>query len=559
MASLISLLLVVRAAFQVAGPRVVRRFIDEAVGGAPENVLYHTAVLFISVSAGAQVLRVLAAYWSEQVAWMAMNALRLDLTAHLLNLDAGFHKTRTPGELIERVDGDVNDLAGFLSSFAGQVLGSTCLLLGILASLFIENLVLGVAFALFSAGAVIVLGRVRRLAGPALRETREREALFDGFLGEVLTATEDIRSSGAVPYVRNRLIEHLRGWLPAAVRAEVWGNFVWAAALVVLAFGDALAYGLGGLIYHLGMAPIGTVYMVLAYVALLAQPLETIRTQLQSLQQADAGITRIRQLLTFRSPIVDGTAAIPAGALTVEFRDVCFAYDEEQERVLDRISFTLGAGRRLGVLGRTGSGKTTLARLLFRMYDPQAGGVILGGVPLTTARLASVRSRVGLVTQEVQLFQASLRDNLTFFDPRVPDSRLIEVLVELGLGPWFRRQAAGLDAPVSAASLSGGEAQLLALARAFLQDPGLVIIDEASSRLDPVTEGLLGGAIERLFDGRTAVIIAHRLATLETIDDLLILDDGRIVEHGAKGELAADPASHLNRLCRDGLREALDG
>lgn len=364
------LLLVVSTAFQVAGPRVVRRFIDEAVGGAPVNALYRAAALFIAVSGTGQVLRVLAAYWSEQVAWAATNALRMDLTAHLLSLDGGFHKTRTPGELIERVDGDVNDLAGFLSNFTGQLLGSALLLLGILGSLFAENVVLGAAFTLFSAGAVIVLGKVRRLAGPALRDTRERGARFYGFLGEVMTATEDIRSSGAVPYVRDRLIGHLRGWLPVAVRAEVWGNFVWTAALTVFAFGDALAYGLGGLLYHLGRAPIGTVYMVLAYTALLAQPLETIRSQLQNLQQADAGIARIGQLLAVRSRVAAGTAAVPAGALTVEFRDVCFGYDEGQERALERVSFSLAAGRRLGVLGRTGSGKTTLARLLFRMYDP---------------------------------------------------------------------------------------------------------------------------------------------------------------------------------------------
>ncbi len=552
------LLLVISTAFQVAGPRVVRGFIDAAVGGAPADSLHRLAALFIAVSGAAQVLRVLAAYWSEQVAWVATNALRLDLTAHLLSLDGGFHKTRTPGELIERVDGDVNDLAGFLSSFAGQLLGGALLLLGILVSLFVESPVLGTVFALFSAGAFAIFGAVRRLAGPALRETRERGARLYGFLGELMTATEDIRSSGAVQYVRGRLIGHLRGWLPVAVRAKVWENLVWTVALMIFAFGDALAYGLGGLLYRLGRAPIGTVYMVLAYTALLAQPLETIRSQLENLQQADAGIARIGQLLAVRSRVVDGTAAIPSGALTVDFRDVHFSYDEGQERALDRVSFSVAAGRRLAVLGRTGSGKTTLARLLFRMYDPQDGEVVVGQVPLTTVRLASLRSRVGLVTQEVQLFQASLRDNLTFFDPRVPDARLSEILDQLGLGPWLRRQPGGLDTPVSAAALSAGEAQLLALARVFLRDPGLVVLDEASSRLDPVTEELLGGAMKRLFEERTVIIIAHRLATVGLVDDVLILEGGRVIEHGARDELAADPASRFHHLRRAGLEEALD-
>ncbi len=161
------------------------------------------------------------------------------------------------------------------------------------------------------------------------------------------------------------------------------------------------------------------------------------------------------------------------------------------------------------------------------MYDRQAGEVVLGRVPLPAARLASLRLRVGLVTQEVQLFQGSLGDNQTFFGPRVPDARLIEVLAELGLGPWLRRQPGGLDTPVSAAALSAGEAQLLALARVFLRDPGLVILDEASSRLDPVAEELLNGAFKRLLNRRTAIIIAHRLATLEVMGRRCVQADGR--------------------------------
>jgi ABC-type multidrug transport system fused ATPase/permease subunit len=201
-------------------------------------------------------------------------------------------------------------------------------------------------------------------------------------------------------------------------------------------------------------------------------------------------------------------------------------------------------------LGRTGSGKTTIARLLFRWYDPQEGEVRLDGVDLRRAQIEPLRARIGLVTQDVQLFQASLRDNLSFFDPDVSDETLAATLEALGLAEWLARLPQGLDAPLSPGSLSAGEAQLVALARVTLKDPDLVILDEASSRLDPATEALLGRALDRLLHGRSAVIIAHRLQTVERADDILILEGGRAIEHGPRRELAADPDSRFSRLLR---------
>jgi ABC-type multidrug transport system fused ATPase/permease subunit len=247
---------------------------------------------------------------------------------------------------------------------------------------------------------------------------------------------------------------------------------------------------------------------------------------------------------------------------------VSFSYNDGQQPnhpttrstnaiVLHNLTFTLDPGRVLGLLGRTGSGKTTIARLLFRLYDPQEGQVRLNDVNLRQLRLDALRAQVGFVTQDVQLFEASLRDNIALFDPAVTDQVLMKVIETLGLLPWLERLPDGLDACISATTLSAGEAQLVALARVFLKDPGLLILDEASSRLDPATEGLLEGALDRLLQGRTAVIIAHRLATVERADDLLILDNGYVLECGSRAQLAADPHSQFNQLRQIGLAEVL--
>lgn len=540
---------------QLSGPRVVRRFINLVAEQAPEALLLRTALLFMAVSLLSQALKVLAAYWSDRVAWAAANGLREDLAAHLLSLDASFHKGRTPGELIERVDGDVGALAGFFSSFVIQLLGSLLLLAAVLLSLLLLDPWLGLAFCLFTPGAVALLGWVRRLAVPHHRQSREASAALYGWVGEVITAGEDLRSLGAGPYALERFNGHLRNWYPVALRAQNWGSLVWMAAIVAFATAESGAYALGGGLFLRGEMPLGSVYMVVAYTAMLAQPLETLRSQMQNLQKAEASMIRVQELLAIRPAIAGGTAPLPGGALAVESVGVSFHYPDSQEHALANVSLRLAPGERLGLLGRTGSGKSTVARLLFRFYDPTGGSLRLGGVELREAQLELLRNRVGLVAQEVQLFHASLRENITIFDPAVPDSRLEALLRELGLGPWLDRLPAGLETPISPGSLSAGEAQLVALCRLFLQDPGLVILDEASGRLDPATEALLDQALSRLLSGRTAIIIAHRLATVEQVDQVLILEDGRVAEYGPRTALAADPNSRYARLRQLGQLE----
>jgi ATP-binding cassette subfamily B protein len=238
----------------------------------------------------------------------------------------------------------------------------------------------------------------------------------------------------------------------------------------------------------------------------------------------------------------------------VEFRSVEFGYRPDR-LVLHDISFQLEAGQRLGLVGRTGSGKTSLSRLLFRFYDPQAGEVRLAGHNLLSLELAGVRQRIGLVTQEVQLFGASVRDNLTFWDASISDELILKTIAELGLSGWLANLPKGLDTVLApgGGDLSAGEAQLLAFVRVFLQDPGLIILDEASSRLDPATERLIERAIERLFSGRTGIIIAHRLRTIERVDQVMLLEEGRIKELGLRADLALDPSSRFHQLLKTGL------
>ena len=215
--------------------------------------------------------------------------------------------------------------------------------------------------------------------------------------------------------------------------------------------------------------------------------------------------------------------------------------------------------RSLGVLGRSGSGKTTLGRLLLRLYDPEQGEVCLGGVNVRHITNTDLRTRVSVVTQDIHLFSASVRDNLTMFDKTLPDTRIQAALEAVGLDDWLLSLPKSLDTMLAASgsALSAGETQLLAFARAFLRDPSLVILDEASSRLDPATERKLDQAVSRLLAGRTGIIIAHRLSTLQRVQQILILEEGRVRENGPREALARDPQSRFSQLLSVGIEEVL--
>ena len=579
---LMSVLLLAGIALQLVNPQVIRFFLDTAQAGGSQRALFLAAVIFILFALLQQGLRLAAGYASQVVSWAATNHLRADLALHLLRLGMSFHKRVTPGEIVERVDGDVTQLANFFSELVVSVIGNILLVVGILALLFREDLRVGLSITLYTLLTLAMLGLIQRMAVSRWAQARQASAEQYGYLEERISGAEDIRTSGAEAYAIRRLLRLMRVFLVKNRAAFVVGSLAYNLTGLLYVIGYAFGLALGVYLFTQGVATLGAAYLITNYVGMLSDPLQALRKQAQDLQQAEACIQRVQDLFDLPQEAQSSPAAprpvsafdpkdgqhLPAGPLSVEFDQVSFHYDDDED-VLKDIHFALGRGKVLGVLGRTGSGKSTLTRLLFRLYDPTQGIIRLEGLDLRDLPLAEVRRRVGMVTQDVQLFQASLRDNLTFFDAAIPDERLEAVLRALGMGEWLQSHPRGLDTILNAGGqgLSAGEAQLLAFARVFLKDPGLVILDEASSRLDPSTETRLEQAIDWLFApdnrpgshslGRTGIIIAHRLKTVQRADDILILEDGRVVEYGPRLALAADPRSRFSGLLKTGLEEVL--
>ncbi len=542
-------------ALQLFNPHIMRQFLDAALAAQPLEQLTQLALLFMGLAFGQQLLALAAVYLSEHIGWTATNALRADLTAHCLGLDSRFHDVKTPGELIERIDGDITTLANFFTQFIIQLVGNGLLLVGIIVILGLEDWRVAVGLVVCVAAGISLLQKMQRVGVPRWGESRQASAELFGFLEERLAATEDIRSSAARNYVLQQLYRQMRSLYHKTRNAELATAWLYNAGQSMFILASGLGLGIGIYLYQHQQTTIGGVYLITAYIGLLTTPLDQILRQIQEFQKASASIIRIDQLRQQQASIVDGTAAtIPQQALDLQVDQVSFGYGAAAP-VLQSLSFTLPAGQILGVLGRTGSGKTSLIRLLLRLYDPQQGCIRLGGTDIRTTKLSDLRRSIGFVTQEVQLFHASVRDNLRLFDHTIADEVLLDAVATLGLTPWLNSLEHGLDSIIQPNGLSAGQAQLLAFARILLKNPRLIILDEASSRLDPASEAIVERALDRLLAGRTAIMIAHRLATLQRADMILVLEAGSIREFGPRQALLQNPQSQYSQLVQRGLNE----
>jgi ABC-type multidrug transport system fused ATPase/permease subunit len=558
---ILALLILGVTALQVISPQLVRRFLDAAETGTTLNELVSTAAFFVGIAIIIQLLKLMVAYLSEVVAWTATNNLRADLALHCLKLDMSFHKLHKPGELIERIDGDVNLLANFFSQLVIQLTSNLLLVAAVAILLWLVDWRVGLSITLVALAGLLWLNGFNKRIVPRWEAVRQVETTLFGYLEEWLTGTEEIVTNGAAPYVMRRLYQQSRQRWQQRRATERLNVAIMMPPLAVPILCYIAAYIWTTVLFRDSVLSIGTVFVIFFYINIIRDPLWEIRRQVQDLQRASASLNRISNLFGEQSTISEGSKlSLPPTPLSVRFDHVSFHYaDDKKTAVLDDLSFELAAGERLGLLGRTGSGKSTLTRLLFRFYDPTHGAISLGGsdgrsIDLRQVSQSMVRSRIGLVTQEVQLFHATVRDNLTLFDDSVSGEQIMAALDELGLRRWLASLPDGLNTRLEGGeSLSAGEAQLLALGRVLLADPGLIILDEASSRLDPATEGLLEQALDRLLAGRTAIIIAHRLATVARADKIMILADGRVIEYGDRETLTSDPESRFRELLATGL------
>ncbi|MFN8425182.1 MAG: ABC transporter ATP-binding protein [Anaerolineales bacterium] len=394
---------------RIFAPQIMRRFIDSALAGEALQTLTWTALAFIGIALIQQVVAIGVTWLGENVAWTATNALRAELAEHALHLDMKFHNDHTPGELIERIDGDVTELATFFSQFALNLIANGFLLIGILIALFLEDWRAGLAFTIYSFLTIFILGKVKDIAVPHQKARREAEAQYYGFIEEQLAGTEDIRSSGAVGFSIRELIRHQSEILKHNRKSHFKRWIIENAMGFALITGSLLAIVNGYWLFTAGVITIGTVYLFVHYINLLEEPFWAMTHEIESFQTIGACVERLTEFKSFKREVKNESGLdVDSHPLDLKFHDVTFSYNGDAN-VLSRLSFDLRAGSVLGLLGRTGSGKTTIGRLIFRLYDVNDGHIKMNGVHINDLYLDALPQRRHR-RRKMQLFKASIRE-----------------------------------------------------------------------------------------------------------------------------------------------------
>lgn len=478
------------------------------------------------------------------------------LVGHTLSLPPEFFARRSVGELADRVSTDIDTVTDGICDQLKPVVMAIVGAAVAFGAAFGVSPWLPVVFAVITLALAITTPRPMRLTAAASAELSQTWADAAGTAEEAIAARDDLRQtlgrgllmrrwSGQAGLVWTRR----RALASARVRLVMTTlGFVRLSQVVVLGGGIALVAR--------GQASTGAVWAAFGLVALYSQRLEELVGNLPRLADSVASGGRVVELLAEPSE-APGPAAPSAvrwhEPVEVSFEAVTFAYDEGPS-VLHRINLTVRGGRTCALVGRTGSGKSTLVKLVNRTLSVVDGRVRVGGVDVADIGLDELRSRVGYVTQRVEMVAASVADNVALFDPSISAARIADAFERLGLTAWIRHFPDGAATRVGPGGhpLTAGEEQLIAFARLLVRDPAVVVLDEATARLDPGTESMLAAATERLLAGRTAIIVAHRLATVANADDVVVLDAGRVVEHGRRAELAARPESIFAQLVEAG-------
>ena len=521
-------------------PVILRHIIDHDIPSREFNNLARSGLLFLGVMIVTSVAGFFSSWLLQKAGVRAVNDIKLEVFGHLLSLGLPYLEKQPVGRLVSRIESDTQRLISLTSTMMQRLLMSGGMLIGALAVLAVVDIRLfSIAAAILP---LIVLGTflLFKYLRPYFREERVRYAEVSSTVAEFIPAIPLLQLFNRLRWARKRLLEQNRKYAVFSIRLTFreYGIFRGLSFLEVLVTVVALYFGAGWV--AAGSLTVGSLVLFSQYIAQIYWPIIMLSDQLAEIQRAGGAADRIFAALDMKPTVPEPVSPVPLPERieTITFENVTFSYQPEKP-VLRNISFKVEAGETIALVGPTGGGKTTITSLLCRLRDPDSGRILLNGIDIREFDTIAYRHQFGLVLQDLYLFPASVQDNLSAFRADVTGKAVEQAAQLVGMDAVLKTRKDGYDSILAerGKDLSYGQRQLLAFARALAVDPGVLVLDEATSSVDPGTERRIQLALDALLENRTGFIVAHRLSTIQHADRIMVISDGEITEDGTHEQL----------------------
>ena len=531
-------------------PRLVQEAIDGYIVPGDLEGLQGIILLLVGALVGEGIFSLMQGYLTQWIGQHAIYDLRTKVFRHIQRQPLRFFDRTPVGRLITRTTSDVEALSDVLSAGVVVIMGNLFRIAFILYFMFSLNWVL--ALVVLAVMPVMAYGvfQFRRKVRVQYRETRKQVARLNSFLQEHISGMHIVQAFNREREEMKRFSGINHEHRAAQIKTIFYFALFWPMVDIVASTALGLVIWFGGLQAMAGTLTIGVLIAFIQFSRQFFEPIRNLSDQYNTLQSAMAGAERIFGLLDEDASLVEKETPLVLDRVQgrIEFRNVWFSYRPEEEDgeretdwILRDVSFVVEPGQQVAIVGATGAGKTTIINALLRFYDIQQGGIFIDGIDIRDLRLAELRRRVGLVLQDVFLFSGSIAHNLTLEDPEITEADMRRAAELVGADAFISKlpDGYGQDVRERGASLSHGQRQLLSFVRALVYDPEFLVLDEATSSVDTETERLIEQALEKLMAGRTSLVVAHRLSTIQHSDRILVMHKGRIREQGAHQELLA--------------------